>query len=422
MSYSLNVPCPCEKPCELHNISKCSDPECCHLQPLNECLAKKVVECDYRLIKTDFIRRFFFVSIEDSPKCSESMRLSLDSVSTPFLGNFFWGDHDISQEEPSWLTIVGKKLTSANTGQDWIALAKRLGYSEREIKHFEDANIPSVSLLNNWLDSNGRTRYCIDMLISCLEQMGRRDVADCIFLEMGSDLPSPPVFISYQWDSQESVLHLRRRIELAGYPCWMDVGHIFGGDKLYGKIFEGINKAKVVLCCLTPRYVLSKLCTREMSLADLLRKPIVPIMLEPTPWPPPGPLALILSSLVYINLCGIGGHGGSGRQADWESRFSDIIERLSHFISPSFPSHQLATISTERFMPPPAVTVIRNTEAYNNAPQHTEERGILDNPGVPLPDEDTISEAASIHGSSTPTVWDPTRRNRVTRCSVCVLL
>ena len=61
---------------------------------------------------------------------------------------------------------------------------------------------------------------------------------------------------------------------------------------------------QVVLCFLTPRYVLSPLCTREMSLADVLRKPIVPIMLEATPWPPPGALALILSSLVYIDLCG----------------------------------------------------------------------------------------------------------------------
>lgn len=70
------------------------------------------------------------------------------------------------------------------------------------------------------------------------------------------------------------------------------------------KSLFSIHSFQVVLCFLTPRYVLSPLCSREMSLADILRKPIVPIMLEPTPWPPPGALALILSSLVYIDLCG----------------------------------------------------------------------------------------------------------------------
>lgn len=51
----------------------------------------------------------------------------MDSISTPFLGNFFWSEHDIAGDEPHWLKHVGNALTSVNTGQDWIALAKRLG-------------------------------------------------------------------------------------------------------------------------------------------------------------------------------------------------------------------------------------------------------------------------------------------------------
>lgn len=62
----------------------------------------------------------------DSPQYS-SMRLSIDSISTPFLGNFFWSEHDISGDEPHWLKHVGNALTTINAGQDWIALAKRLG-------------------------------------------------------------------------------------------------------------------------------------------------------------------------------------------------------------------------------------------------------------------------------------------------------
>ena len=76
------------------------------------------------------------------------------------------------------------------------------------------------------------------------------------------------------------------------------------GDSLYGKIYDGISRAKVVLCCLSPRYAASRICAREITLADVLHKPILPIMIEPTPWPPPGPLAVVMSSLVYVDLCG----------------------------------------------------------------------------------------------------------------------
>jgi hypothetical protein len=52
--------------------------------------------------------------------------------------------------------------------------------------------------------------------------------------------------------------------------------------------FKHTSLLQVVLCCLTSRYAVSESCTKEISLADLLRKPIVPIMVERTPWPPPG--------------------------------------------------------------------------------------------------------------------------------------
>ncbi|GFT80972.1 protein neuralized [Nephila pilipes] len=421
MSYSVNIPCPCSKPCKLHEVKQCTDHQCMHLLPLNECLTKKIVECDYRLVKTDFIQKYFFsTSIEGDPiKYSHSIRLSMDGTSTPIGGNYFWNDADFSQEEPPWISVVGKMLIRANTGQDWIALAKRLGYNEREIRRFAEETIPPVAVLNNWIDSNGRTRYCIDLLITCLEQMSRQDVADYIFAELGPELPSPPVFISYQWESQETVLHLRRRIELAGFPCWMDVGNLQGGEALYGKIYEGINKAKVVLCCLTPRYVLSPLCTREMSLADVLRKPIVPIILEPMPWPPPGALALILSSLVYIDLCGIGGHGGNGKQSDWESRFSNIVERLSHFISPSFLSPHITNPSSERHASSSPPVIIRNPEDFLETLGQSDNQDLMEN-DVRLPD-DTPSETASVPDPS-PVVWENPRRNRVVRCSVCTIL
>lgn len=56
-------------------------------------------------------------------------------------------------------------------------------------------------------------------------------------------------------------------------------------------------------------------------------------MILATPWPPAGPIALIMSSLVYIDLCGVGSHGGIGRRADNESRFREILERITRYIA-----------------------------------------------------------------------------------------
>ncbi len=64
--------------------------------------------------------------------------------------------------------------------------------------------------------------------------------------------------------------------------------------------FKHASLLQVVLCCLTSRYAVSESCTKEISLADLLRKPIVPIMVERTPWPPPGPNVIKLYfSVIY---------------------------------------------------------------------------------------------------------------------------
>lgn len=106
-----------------------------------------------------------------------------------------------------------------------------------------------------------------------------------------------------------------------------------GGDELYGKIYEGISNCKVVICCLTPKYSASRSCCREVTLADVLHKPILPILMEPTPWPPAGPIALIMSSLVYIDLCGVGGHGGIGRRGDNATRFREILDRITRYIA-----------------------------------------------------------------------------------------
>lgn len=75
----------------------------------------------------------------------------------------------------------------------------------------------------------------------------------------------PPIFLSYQWGHQGEAKLLRKHLEMAGFDCWMDVGQMGGGDKLFAKIDTGIRAAKVVLCLVTEKYAQSPNCNREAS-------------------------------------------------------------------------------------------------------------------------------------------------------------
>lgn len=80
------------------------------------------------------------------------------------------------------------------------------------------------------------------------------------------------------------------------------------GDSLYDKIDRGIRGCKVVLSCVTQKYALSANCRREVSLADALKKPLLPLLLEQMTWPPPGPMSMAMTQLLYINFIKVNFH------------------------------------------------------------------------------------------------------------------
>ncbi|XP_054162277.1 uncharacterized protein LOC128960231 [Oppia nitens] len=427
LNFKLVVPCPCDVTCEPHKIDGCNDIECLHFLPLNQCLTKKVVECKYsRQVRTIFIQRYFpqlpFNSNEDTNN-NTSQSLNRENG---------W-DH-IFQVEPVWMREAAKLLAPNHPNKDWLALAKRLGYNERDISKFTDDIAPCLALLRDWYETNGRTRYCIDVLLSCLRMISREDVAALIEYDLEPEGSAPPVFISYQRDSQEQVSELRQKLELAGFPCWMDTRSMGGGDSLYGKIYDGISRAKVVLCCLTPRYVASPMCNREITLADVLHKPILPIIIEVTPWPPPGAMAVIMSSIVYIDLCGVGSHSGIGRIQDLETRFREILDRVSRYIA----GYVDAPIVAPRYLQLPDIfSPIRETPQQMDESENTNEVPETTNDSDNQPEAQggaiasEVSFAANeeslredLFSGDNISVLTTTRRghNRVTNCAICSIL
>ncbi|XP_028392709.1 zinc finger X-chromosomal protein-like isoform X1 [Dendronephthya gigantea] len=111
----------------------------------------------------------------------------------------------------------------------------------------------------------------------------------------------PMVFISYQWDIQDKILKLKKTLESKNITCWMDTNKMMGGDDLKKEIDRGIRGCKIVVSCVTEAYSQSHACQQEVALADVLKKPILPVLFESVTWPPEGPMAMPFAPLIYIN-------------------------------------------------------------------------------------------------------------------------
>ena len=105
------------------------------------------------------------------------------------------------------------------------------------------------------------------------------------------------LFLSYHWDVQNKVQVLVQYLESHGYQCWTDVSN---ANKRHAKssspslesapnqIQRNIKAATAVVCCVTPKYICSENCTKDLNLAVSMNKPVVPVMLQWLAWPPEG--------------------------------------------------------------------------------------------------------------------------------------
>ena len=106
------------------------------------------------------------------------------------------------------------------------------------------------------------------------------------------------IFISYSWglkiqdqfQTQEKVKILKKYLEdTYSYRIWMDVDYIKAGHQLQVAIAKALRASKCVIVVLTKEYTYSKNCLKEISLADALGKPIIPLLFDKyveDNWPP----------------------------------------------------------------------------------------------------------------------------------------
>ncbi|XP_070570166.1 uncharacterized protein [Ptychodera flava] len=252
-------------------------------------------------------------------------------------------DRKTISNAPAWSRDVAKILNE-DGDNNWRFLAIRLSYSPEDVRNWATAHDPTMSLLSEWYTTHKSAEATYAVLTS-LKDMGQNDCAEIIedaLRAADEAIPQappefthpPPVFISYQWDHQSAVKTLKEHLENAGYECWMDIGQMGGGDKLYEKIDEGMRGAKVVLSMVTGKYSQSKNCNHEVNLASLLNKPIIPLLLEDVAWPPAGPMSVLFSQLLYINFRPENDYI-EGDKFWQDSTFAELLGQINYHAAPN---------------------------------------------------------------------------------------
>jgi len=60
-------------------------------------------------------------------------------------------------------------------------------------------------------------------------------------------------------------------------------------------------------------------------LADAIKRPIIPLLLEPMPWPPEGPMSMAFTQLLYVDFC----QPSTDVQHDWNcAQFDQLVKQI----------------------------------------------------------------------------------------------
>ncbi|XP_076104784.1 uncharacterized protein LOC143073258 isoform X2 [Mytilus galloprovincialis] len=239
---------------------------------------------------------------------------------------------------PRWSRDL-TKIMNPQTEHDWRLLAQRLGYGNDDIRAWASQHDPCMAVLSEWYATH-KTREANYAVLTALQEMNRMDGAAIVENAMKAvvdvvedeevEYTSPPaVFLSYQWGHQEEVKLIRNHLQMAGYECWMDIGQMGGGDKLFEKIDNGIRGAKVIICCVSEKYAKSPNCNREVNLSVNLGKPMIPLLMEKMAWPPKGSMGPIFSEYLFVRFFQRAGEETDDNRIWPVAKFQEMLMQLN---------------------------------------------------------------------------------------------
>src|SRR5262249_20804064 len=128
------------------------------------------------------------------------------------------------------------------------------------------------------------------------------------------DLPALRVFLSYSRRNPdpEAVDRFDTGLRDAGVEVWRDVKGLRGGQEWRRQIVEAIRRADAVVAFVSPNSMESENVSRELTVAEELQKPIIPVRIGSTEIS--DDVLYILAGLEHIDVSALG--------------FDDAISRL----------------------------------------------------------------------------------------------
>ena len=97
-----------------------------------------------------------------------------------------------------------------------------------------------------------------------LYALTRFTAVSMLYFVLFFSLETKHVMISYQWDVQKSMIHLKTQLQAQGYKVWMDVDEM-GGSTLES-MARAVENASVVLVCVSQKYKESPNCRSGSNL------------------------------------------------------------------------------------------------------------------------------------------------------------
>ncbi|XP_025084084.1 uncharacterized protein LOC112558098 [Pomacea canaliculata] len=112
------------------------------------------------------------------------------------------------------------------------------------------------------------------------------------------DTNIPHIMISYQWDAQGIMSKVKDMLMQAGYKVWMDVEHMTGST--LEAMALAVERAAVVLVCMSEKYKSSANCRTESEYVFRLRKDIIPLRVQ-SGYRPDGWLGMLVGTRLYFD-------------------------------------------------------------------------------------------------------------------------
>ncbi|XP_074661452.1 uncharacterized protein LOC141914074 isoform X2 [Tubulanus polymorphus] len=106
------------------------------------------------------------------------------------------------------------------------------------------------------------------------------------------------IFISYNWDNQETILKIRDFLRAAGLKVWIDVDHM--SDNLLESMALAVENASIVLICMSEKYKESPNCRTEGEYSFQQRKPLIPLLMQKR-YRADGWLGALVGMKLYLN-------------------------------------------------------------------------------------------------------------------------